>query len=301
MKRHACLSVAAALTVAFAALGVACSSDDEGSARGAGAASAPSASASNGDETDVDASSLTQQQLDTCSDLTNEAVQQIERATGAYSYPNYLYSCATDDDCVLFDPSTRCARECGVVIAKTHAADYAAAVATVNGGICATASGCPGVSGTCATNGAAACYSGACTYGLPAAWQSLAIETDTGGAGSTLPASCSGTSCTLWTVTPDAKVTVSDGSTTVRSATLSSADFATLDGILRSAQLRREQTGAINCILSSGPTHVSASIRRGDLLSGADVSSCVAGMLTDDAGPTPSNDYRALYDVLKGY
>jgi hypothetical protein len=303
MNRHACLAVV--VNVALSLLGAACSSNDEGSSPGGGAPNDASGSVSEGNGSDAgdagDASNLTQQQLDTCSSLAYQADYQIEQATGVYRYPNDLYTCVTDEDCVLFDNSTKCARECGVVIATTHVAAYAAAIATANGGICATASGCPGLYTSCGANGVAACYSGSCTYGLPAAWQSFSVEADVGGSGSTLPASCSGTSCTLWTVTPDAKVSVSNGSTTVRTATLSSADFATLDGILRSAQLRREETSGISCVLYSGATHVSESIRRSDLQTGADISSCVAGMLTADAGLTPTNDYLGLYNVLQGY
>ncbi len=302
MKRHACLAVV--VNVALSLLGAACSGNDDGSSPDGGTANDVSGSVSegNGDAGDAgDASSLTDQQISACSNLAYQADYQIEQATGANTYPNDLYTCVTDDDCVLFDNSTKCARECGVVIATTHVAAYTAAIATANSGICANATGCPDVYTTCGANGVAACYSGSCTYGLPAAWQSFSVEADVGGSGSTLPATCSGTSCTLWTVTPDAKVSVSNGSATVRTATLSSADFATLDGILRSAQLRREETGGIGCVLYSGPTHASESIRRSDLQTGGDISSCIAGMLTPDAGPTTTNDYLALYNVLKGY
>jgi hypothetical protein len=303
MKRHARLAVV--VNVALSLLGAACSGSDDGSSPGGGTANNVPGSGSEenrGDAGDAgDAGGLTQQQRDSCSDVAEQADYQIEQATGTYVYPNDLYTCATDDDCVLFDNSTTCAKECGVVIAATHVAAYAAAIATVNSGICANATGCPVVYTNCGANGVAACYGGSCTYGLPAAWQSFSVEADVGGSGSTLPASCSGTSCTLWTVTPDAKVSVSNGSATVRTATLSSADFATLDGILRSAQLRREETGGISCVLYSGSTHVSESIRRSDLQTGADVSSCVAGMLTADGGATTTNDYLELYNVLKGY
>jgi hypothetical protein len=302
------LYIAAALPI-LALLGAACSSSNDGSD---GDVSAPANGGTTGSTSSprdggqdggnyVDASSLDEEQLQACEQASEQVDEQIAQQTGAYQYGSALYDCTTDDDCVFVDDSTRCAQECGVIVSTSQAAAYARAVAAADSEFCGNVGPCPGA-GTCNQIRSAACYDNSCTFGFPAAWQSFVLEADTGGTGSTLPASCSGTSCTLWTVTPDAKVTVSNGSAILRTTALSSADFATLDGILRSSQFREEATSGVSCVEYTGPEHVSESVERGTVAIGGDVSSCVAGMFTGDSGvATPGNDYLDLYNVLKGY
>ena len=290
-------SVAAGLALLVGGAG--CSSGGDGAPL---ALSPGSTSPEAGTDAGSDASSLTEEQLDACYQLDSQVSYRIESATGANEYPNTIATCTTDDDCVVVDDSTRCGKSCGVVIAKSHAASYARAVASADAALCGDVSDCPGATGACSAIGAAACYGGTCTFGLPAAWQSFVLETDTGGSGAALPAACSGTSCTLWTVTPDAKVSVTDGASTLRSATLSSADFATLDGVLRSAELRQQATSGTTCPRYEGTEHASESVVRSGIAVGGDVSSCVAGMFVGDAAAAyATNDYLQLYNVLKGY
>ena len=246
-------------------------------------------------------SSLSQAQINACESLQSEVNQEVEQETGEYQYPDTIDDCTTDDDCVVVSASTACGTACDQAIGRSHAAAFEQAVARANSQFCANVNGCPG-DAYCSKINTAACYSGSCTIGFPAAWSSFALESDQGGSGSTLPVSCSGTGCTLWLLTPDAKVVVSSGGPTIRTATLSSTDFSVVDQILRSSEFRQAATDGTLCVKYDGPQHVSEAILRGDVLAGADVSSCVAGMIIGpDAAPTPTNDYLTLYNLLRKY
>jgi hypothetical protein len=297
----ASIRLAAGVSLLLGVLAAACSGGDDSTpvsddpAGGGATVSGGDGGAGAGD------SSLSQQQLNACSSLQDEVNQQVEQETGEDQYPNTLDDCTTDDDCVVVSASTACGIACDQAIGKTHAAAFNQAVAKANSQFCSNEVDCPGET-YCSKINTAACYSGTCAIGFTAAWSSFAIEADQGGSGSTLPVSCSGTDCTLWLLTPDAKVVVSNGSGTLRTVTVSSSDFSVIDQILRSTEFRQATVDGTLCVKYAGSQHASAAVLRGDVLAGADVSSCIAGMISGpDAAPTPSNDYLTLYDVLKKY
>jgi hypothetical protein len=295
------LTLAAGASLLLGVFAAACSSGTDSPAAADDPGGTGDTSTGGDAGTDGGDSSLSQEQINACQQLQEQVTEQVEQATGEYQYPNTFDDCTTDDDCVVVSASTACGSACNQAIGKSHADAFNQAVAKANSQLCANVSGCPGET-YCSKLNTAACYSGSCTIGFPAAWESFALESDQGGSGSTLPVTCSGTGCTLWLLTPDAKVAVSNGGATVRTATLSSADFAVVDQILRSTEFRQSTYYGTSCVKYDGPQHVSEAVLRGDVLAGADVSSCVAGMIIGpDAAPTPTNDYLTLYNVLKGY
>jgi hypothetical protein len=140
-----------------------------------------------------------------------------------------------------------------------------------------------------------ACLNGTCADFLPAAWESFSLDQQPGASGFSTPPSCTaGTSCTLWTVTADARVAVTDAQGT-HAATLSASDFATVDGILRSVSFRQDLETGFNCDPSPGGQVISFDeTRTGGGTEGTEVTGCV---LTGPSGNGP----QALYDVVKAY
>jgi hypothetical protein len=233
-----------------------------------------------------------------CDTLSNHA----EAALGAASASAETdLSCSTDSDCTLLqDDPASCIPGCGQIVNSAGAAliESAASSASVTS-ICTqfAAQGCQVVELPCPLVGPAAqCVAGACKPGYPAAWTTLALESDTGGTGEALPVRCDGTACTLWTVTPDATVTTLEPSGATKTATLSSADFATVDGILRDGTFRQDQlTDQFGCSAAVGAQHVTVGVDRPDGgATGEDVSGCISG------GPS-DNDWKQIYDVLQRY
>jgi hypothetical protein len=233
-----------------------------------------------------------------CDTLSSQAENALATASASAETDR---SCSTDDDCLLLqgDPAS-CVPGCGQIVNTAGAAlvQSAASSASVMT-LCAqfSAQGCQVAQPPCAFAGPAAqCVAGACTAGYPAAWSTLAVESDTSGASLGFPLQCEGTSCTLWTVTPDATVTTQEPSGATKTATLTSADFATLDGILRDTTFRQAQlTQQLGCDAAVGSQHVTVEIDRPDAGgSTEDVSGCITG------GPS-GNDWDQIYDVLQNY
>jgi hypothetical protein len=141
----------------------------------------------------------------------------------------------------------------------------------------------------------ALCANGACITSTvpPAGWVSLSIQQ---GGGTSAPAMCTaGASCALWTLTPDATLVVTK-SGVAHQATLSPADFQTVNGIVQSLAFRENVAGnppwtcgmaPLAPIVSLDVTYTTATI-------GADVTGCV------DGGP-PGNDPQLIFQVLSAY
>jgi hypothetical protein len=148
-------------------------------------------------------------------------------------------TCATDADCVFFDASPSCAIRCGgEVVSRSGAGTLGAAVSDIERTVCTPE--CAETYPPCPPRPTwAACLDGACRSFPPEAWDALSLELVNADPGSgSVPLTCAGTGCTLWTVTPDGRVTiVRNGSTST--STLSATDFALVDGTLRSMDFRR--------------------------------------------------------------
>jgi hypothetical protein len=122
---------------------------------------------------------------------------------------------------------------------------------------------------------------------------SFAFDQQPGAVGFSTPPSCAaGTSCTLWTVTPDAHVAVIDPQGK-HDAKLSMSDFAAVDGIMRSTMFRQSEMTSL-CDPSPRGQLISFYESRAGLLEGEDVTGCV---LTGPSG----NGLQALFDIVKGY
>jgi hypothetical protein len=202
-------------------------------------------------------------------------------------------SCQTDDDCVLTSNDTDCHLACGILLNRQGAATLAAAITKINADICSAfvSMKCQRIAPPCVpfpSGDGVACVSGLCTGFFPAAWKSLAIERH---AASTSPPRCeAGSDCTSWTVSP--------GGTVARSAagqksslTLSPADLAAVDGILRSMAFREKQLTGFTC---SPPVarRITVDIERAGGTTTMDATSCV-----DGSDP----DVSRLYQTVTAY
>lgn len=204
--------------------------------------------------------------------------------------------CATDTDCVLASAATPCVASCGSVpISKAGATALGAAVAQA-AALCDTGCAeplppCPDITEF------AICANEACIGSSvpPTGWVSLSVE-HASGAGVEVPATCAaGASCTLWTLTPDAALVVNASGVT-HHATLSAADFQTVDGIVRTLAFRQNVAGnpAWSCDAAPpGPT-VSLDLTYTTATLGSDVTGCV------EAGPA-GNGPQTIFQVLSAY
>jgi hypothetical protein len=238
-------------------------------------------------------SSSSSSQGGSCDDMTSKAAALVSAAR-----TNDL-SCVTDDDCTYFVESPTCTAGCGGTLAnRAGAAALHAAVSQANASACAgfKDQGCSVLEPPCAAlpgAGLAACIDKTCKSFPPAAWTSFAVEEASSDVVST-PPSCSGVGCRLWTLTPDAKVQVTDANG-VHTATLSAADFATVDGVLRGVAFRQSWFEASSCAAPPGAsgTFVAFDVSWGTLTMGQDRTACAAG--------ASANDSRTLYEVIKTY
>lgn len=201
-------------------------------------------------------------------------------------------SCTSDDNCSWISDDSDCTASCGALVNLKGAAAIASAVEQVNRDVCPnfTQAGCQLVHPPCiAFPSLSACIAGICVNFPPARWKSLVIDRYVGG-GVRVPADCSvGSDCTVWTVTPDGAVAkLVAGAPSV--ATLSPADLAVVDGLLRSEEFRRKEMSGFPC--PEEPQHVSLQTTRDMSTSGQNIEGCLNGR---DA------DLTTLYRIVSGY
>jgi hypothetical protein len=231
-----------------------------------------------------------------CAEFSDEARSAIATAIAAATADLH---CESDSDCTVGPASSDCTFGCsGPVTTATGASAIQAAIDHANSTACSDfkRDGCPPPLPPPCPSGpmGAACLNGTCADFPPAAWESFSLDQQPGASGFTTPPSCTAkTSCTLWTVTADARVAVTDAQGT-HQATLSASDFATVDGILRSVSFRQDLESGFSCDPSPGGQVISFDVTRNGGSEGMDVSGCV---LTGPSG----NDPQALYDVVKAY
>ena len=235
----------------------------------------------------------------TCAERTSEASTLVAAAVANAQTDT---SCTNDDDCSWIDNSTDCSAACGgEVLNGVGAAAVASAVAQAGATACRDfrKDGCTVMYPPCPpprAGGTASCLNGVCASFPPAAWISASLEVqpgaDPGWSSSSL--SCSAPGCTLWTVTPDGQVLVSLGGA-MHAATLTSTDFATVDGILRDPTFRAiGVTIDPGCASPTGNGLADFTIARSNVTIGFEVSGCI------DSGPA-GNDFLQLYEVFQSY
>jgi len=232
-----------------------------------------------------------------CAALTDAAVNALAPIVESASTN---LACAIDSDCTVAPAGSDCTGACnGPVTTLAGAASIQSAIDHVNATICATFKdeSCFLPAGGVCPSGplGVACVQGTCKNFPPAAWVSFTFAQQPGSVGFSSPPSCAaGTSCTLWTVTPYAHVSVVDSLGT-HEATMSTSDFATIDGILRSMSFRQGEMTGFTCDPSPGGQVISFDESRGGGVEGWDVTGCVLG------GPSGNGGVQALFDVVKGY
>lgn len=199
-------------------------------------------------------------------------------------------SCTTDEQCAFASTDCSCCNNfCGgggYVIAAKDAPAYAALHDDVEAKDCVPwrDHGCPvDPPPPCPPPAEAvvpACFDGGCTFAPPAEWTSFSFDeiTPDGGPGEQR------------TVTPGGQLTITNPS---RNATLSAADVADVDRILRSASFRVcVEKGS--CLCGSkwlGPNLVLSVLRGADRYT-IDASACAT---------TPNGDLGALYTIVHKY
>jgi hypothetical protein len=135
-----------------------------------------------------------------------------------------------------------------------------------------------------------ACLDGTCENFPPAAWQSFSMMRQVGTLSvHRFPPVCAVDDCSGWTITPDARVAITKRGQSSAS-TLSTADFATVDAILRDRSFRE----GFSCDPAPADEDISGVIKRGGLSTGFSVAGCV---LTGPKG----NAYQRLFEVLQSY
>jgi hypothetical protein len=227
--------------------------------------------------------------MTSCSSPEPEAAAVIQAALDSPS----IARCTTDIDCVLASPASDCAFSCSpsVVVSRAGAVTLNNAVAQANaicgGDFAEVNPGCP--------NGPpfASCTAGTCrgSETPPPTWVSLSIEQSSGSASSTPPKCSKGSSCTLWTLTPDGSVVITR-SGVIHHATLSAADLKAVETILQSLAFRQTVLdGFSSCDPAPAGTTVSMTLTYTTLELGKDVTGCVK------TGPT-GNDPQRLFQVL---
>jgi hypothetical protein len=231
-----------------------------------------------------------------CAALSNAAVNAL---APTFESASTDLACSIDSDCTVGPAGSDCSFACnGPITTLAGAASIQSAIEHVNATICATFKdeSCPHPGPAPCPSGplGVACVQGTCKDFPPAAWVSFAFSQQPGAVGFSSPPSCAaGTSCTLWTVTPYAHVSVIDSRGT-HEATMSTSDFATIDGILRSMSFRQGEMTGFMCDPSPGGQVISFDDSRGIAIEGWDATGCVL------AGPS-GNGLQAIFDVVKGY
>src|SRR5450432_398427 len=249
------------------------SNDSEGGSIGSNGGSTDSNEGSAGSSAGSDASG----DAGSCSALSGAAQSVFTAASMAATAD---LSCTSDSDCTMGPGAVTCISTCGGPLTTTAgAAVIQKAIDHDNATACATykAMGCPPPVGLpcVAPIAGVACVQGTCAIFPPAAWTSFAFDEHPPPGGFSTPPVCApGTTCSLWTVTPDAKVTVVDPQGT-HDATLSTADFATVDGIMRSMAFRTGIVSGFPCGNSFSSQDVSFDESRGGRLQGQDVTACI--------------------------
>jgi hypothetical protein len=228
-----------------------------------------------------------------CDALHAEAGSELASAAAAADR-----SCATDADCVFFDGSPSCAIRCGgEVVSRSGAETLGGVVSHIERTVCTAA--CAETYPPCPPQPTwAACLEGLCSSFPAEAWDSLALELVNAEPGSGgIPLSCTGTGCTLWTVTPDGRVTiVRNGSTST--STLSATDFALVDGALRSMDFRHWEASFYprDC---SGDTKAEPQLELALRTPSGEVGMNVTGCTL--AGPGMAHVLAALVSVITAY
>ncbi len=289
--------LAGGLVLFSSAAGLGCSSSgDDTAARSQDAESGQDAATSSTGTSGTTGTGLSGAQA-ACYALQQQVETSLEPAFEAAVAAD---SCTTDADCEVFEDVGSCNGGCGVITTTTGASAYQSAItASASSSACTqfVADGCSVLTGPCLLVGPGVqCLASKCVAGYSAAWTSLTVESDTGGTSASLPVSCSGSDCTTWSLTPDATVT-STGPSGAKTSTLSTSDFATVDGILRDPTFRQEQLRGFECDPAVGAQHVTEGIARASGgSSGGDISGCITGA---DAGA--SSDWQRIYAVLQTY
>ncbi len=219
--------------------------------------------------------------------------QEVTEAEAALAKIPIVESCQVDTDCAWAPIATCLSGGCGgLIVNQATASALAPAVAQVNATICTAA--CTPIPPPCVgTVGGPACLNGTCQDGVPTAWTSLQIQSiDAAVAVSPgVQLKCPGlTECTVWTITPDGTI-VNSGT---GAKTLSAADFATVNGILRGSSL-----GAETPSCDPAPTGTLASVifsveRPNAIDTAFDGTGCA---LVGPSGNTP----QTLYQIAKSY
>jgi hypothetical protein len=227
-----------------------------------------------------------------CTERTQTAARRVQTAI---SIAISDLSCDQDDDCVFASNSTNCSSGCGILTSTAGEAILKEEISKVNGEVCGDVEkdGCVILVTPCPAPQPVACLDRTCQRFPPAAWSTFYVQQS---ASSTLssPVTCpSGQPCTIWKVTPDGQIVVSrDGARTTRS--LTTGDFATIDGILRSTAFRQRELTGFGCMQPAASPYVSFHVENKSAMTSYDVTGCVLSNSNDDAA-------KQLFDVIRRY
>jgi hypothetical protein len=217
-----------------------------------------------------------------CNELVRLAGERLAPALRAATAD---LSCQTDDDCFITPAETNCGGSCGTLVNRQAANAIAAAIGEINTDVCSAfmQQGCFRSIPPCVPRRAgAACVSGRCAEFPATLWRKLIVDRHAGTSVSIPPSCASGQDCTVWTVSPDRAVVKVDRGQ-YSTATLSEADFATLDGILRSLAFRGKELMGFQCGPPPATSNVSFAIERDFATTGFDVGACLAAQSDADA------------------
>lgn len=229
-----------------------------------------------------------------CMELGNAA-----RSLVAAAIAESDLSCADDAECMFASNDTACSGACGVLVNRAGARALADAIGQANRTVCDRDRSCVALALPCIPPpglGLASCIEGTCQSVPPPSWDSFTITQQMGpNLTVSIPPRCAPQAdCTLWALTPDAIVMVTKhGQLTTRQ--MSAADFATVDGILRSLPLRKlDSTAVATCDPPPSGQDVSITLSRSGPTTGRDITGCVLG------GPA-DNVWSQLYAVVTAY
>jgi hypothetical protein len=230
--------------------------------------------------------------LQACMALAQPAQQKVAQAIkGAQAN----LSCATDDDCVFVETPSACTFSCGAIFNQQGLAAVLPIISAIATESCPEflQKGCVVLQPPCTAPSEVACVDKTCQSFPPAKWRSFAVIASAGQAVSASPMCGPGEDCTVWALTPDAALTKTVSGLTSKPA-LAPADFAAIDGILRSQAFRTRQMQGFACGPRPAQGGFAFSIgRTGTSVSGYDVTGCVT------AGA--DNDPARLVKILTAY
>jgi hypothetical protein len=228
----------------------------------------------------------------TCMALAQSAQQKVGQAI---QHAQADLSCASDDDCVFIGTPTACTYSCGGIFNQQGLAAVLPIIAAIATESCPEfiRQGCAVLQPPCTAPSLVSCVAGTCQPFPPAKWISFAVVASPGQSVSAPPQCGPGEVCTVWTLTPDATLTKNVRGL-VSTKKLAPADFAAVDGILRSLAFRTREKEGFGC----GPRPPQGGFafslgREGTSVSGFDVSACVT------AGA--DNDPARLVAILTAY